>query len=612
MQLKDEMVIDALELTTDDIYTSLAANLSWRFLNIKFSIIDAKVATKLMALLRHKDNLLSLNFTICFTQINDEGYQVIAEALRSNSLTSASLEFSYNSPNGTGNGELALVNSLAENTTLKRLVIWEKFQIEIIRALTAALKKNSTIQEIDLFLSTGNEGATALSEALSINRSLQKFSLADPTLNDAGVIALANSLQNHPTVNSFSLPTLPNITSKGFQALLDHLISNTALKKLEMGVDLDEERAHMLKNFLFSNSVLQDLEISGQIINDQAIQAIAETLTQQAKVSTLILNKAQIQEEGGNALAQALLINTNLQALHLTGKTIISLSSLRSLTQALTSNKTLHTLNFDGASLGDEGIIEIANLLKVITPLRCLSLKETQMGEEGIKALTAAFYYHPPLCYLEVGDNVFHTTINKDIIEHFEQAATSLPWGFYVSGFNGTPRALFNKEDDILSRQEEMHHIMHKILRYCKRYDSEIKPENIVSLKEIKFLQNCVKYVPHFKDTYLTHWGLSEEDQVLLEKFLTQDWLAPSIAFTLMGIYQNWQEIDSQGYHNWFSTLPPDSVKIILAYLANDPQLLLKAPTATEMAIAAAGVCAIVEEATEVIGWGELPFGEEL
>jgi Ran GTPase-activating protein (RanGAP) involved in mRNA processing and transport len=612
---KKSLRIDIRELGTnsdcEEIYTTLAANTTAVELRISDRIgsqviINTEVVSKLIRAFQIKDNLQRLDFTN--VNFDNETLCMLADALKSNTLGIRGLGLSSiaRAGNNIEEGSVALAKAIAENTVLRSLSIneWD-FSIEAIISLAKALGKNTTLKELSFRLK--DEGIIAFAEALPVNRTLQEFNLLSSSSSDRVITNLIQSITQHLNIEQFG--SFVHLYSRigVLQTWLSSLLNNHTIKELSLIPDdeINEAGAQMIKTFLLSHSTLQSLRINCPSINNKTVEIIAEALQTSSTLTALSLQNVYIDSEGGEALARALMVNTALQVLSLRYGAL-TLSALQPLLQALKSNTTLHTLDFCKMPLGDEEICKIADLIKVSTSLRSLNLEYTHISTVGIEALTEALQYNHPLCALNIRSNLMSpTVVIQHAIDKFTVAANALPWAYYVSGFT------CSYKDYVISRQAQTLELFKRIVRYQKEKQGHF------SLKELEFAQRCLKYIPRLLEDHFRRGEVSEEDQVLIEDFLKQDFHDPLLAFKVMGVYQDWRK-----EANMFTFLPEvNTTQRILEYLTNEPRPLpLLEVSANAMAIGAAGVCGGVEEASvidealaiDVAAWQSLPFGEEM
>lgn len=182
------------------------------------------------------------------------------------------------------------------------------------------------------------------------------------------------------------------ISNEACSLLAQSLTQNSTLQRLSIAYNgLRDTSAASLLTSLKHNNGLTELNIAGNMLSEESSQALADLLTDSSSLSTLTnLNLAQnifIGTEGASIIASALAIDTKITHLNLSEMKLSSVVSAL-LADSLASNSTLLRLNLTkNSSLGDDGAIHMANLLRVNKTLQHLNLSGTRIGQKGADAL---------------------------------------------------------------------------------------------------------------------------------------------------------------------------------------------------------------------------------
>ena len=178
---------------------------------------------------------------------------------------------------------------------------------------------------------------------------------------------------------------------------------------LEMALDVIEECKTCSKNlytklaYTFGKSL--DLrEIRMYFASHTHIAALSQALTVNTSLTTLNLSGHSIGDEGATSLSQALAVNTSLTTLDLSEKSI-GAEVATSLSQALAVNTTLTTLNLSGNSIGAEGATSLSQALAVNTTLTTLNLSGNSIGAEGATSLSQVLAVNTSLTNLSLSFN---------------------------------------------------------------------------------------------------------------------------------------------------------------------------------------------------------------
>eukprot|EP00981_Chlorochromonas_danica_P007618 scaffold1829_cov194-Ochromonas_danica.AAC.7 len=230
----------------------------------------------------------------------------------------------------------------------------------------------------------GAAGAMALSEVLQTNTAVTDLDMAGNRIGDKGAAALANALSTNSTLSQLILNG-NEIGFKGVEALMEALRVNDSLRRLELINNMiDGEATRALSKGLKTNHCLVDL--------DNCVGAAPE------------------------ALSEALTLNTSLTSLNLRNNLIDAEGALR-LSEALKVNASLLLLNLNSNKFGDEGGSALAEALKVNRTLmvlrsssysRCVDDKLHLEGTKVAATIRLQYITLPLMCAM---DRVAHNKL---------------------------------------------------------------------------------------------------------------------------------------------------------------------------------------------------------
>lgn len=131
---------------------------------------------------------------------------------------------------------------------------------EILELLIPQLLKISTIKYINIESTTVTKDfILSLSFQFS---SLEGLAITDSSINDEGVVALAQTLENNETITGLYLENNPDITSVSAQSLAKLLRANNTLSTLSLtDTSIDTDGAMALAESLRANKTLSILKL---------------------------------------------------------------------------------------------------------------------------------------------------------------------------------------------------------------------------------------------------------------------------------------------------------------------------------------------------------------
>jgi Ran GTPase-activating protein (RanGAP) involved in mRNA processing and transport len=522
------------------------------------------------------------------------------------------------------NGAALLARALGTNTTLRKISFnQDEIGDEGMGAIARAVMDNTTLESLSFsHTQAGDEGVTSLALMLSHNHTLTSLAITSGVEED-GAIALAKALEINTTLKHLYLPG-NFINANGARALVKALEANTVLQTLSLsmldrgeatlrfmkgiarmhlktldleGNILEEEAMQEFANSLTVNTTLRTLDLSFDndrgdrgYINDKSITVLAGALNKTI-VSAVHLSHNEIKDEGATALAQLLKTNQTLKYFSI-AENMITAKGGKVIAEALKCNSTLHTLYFDHNPLGDEGMGAIAEALKKNHTLRVVNLAGTQVTGVGVESLIKGVFSNVSLCSLDLRHTVFfdNTILRK-----------------LIAGVDGHPclfEVKFHDErgwDSRYLRDIEVYTTVRKVLHYHHT------KEGILDLRKMATIRVLLDHFLKFQTRFLSEeWGISSQDQGILKDFLKQQ-LDAYQAMRWMGICKNWRLKGDENQEATIGKLPRDTVNIIMDKLAHDGDrpLIKEVEREIQQEIE-------LRLTQELEGWQSLPYSEEI
>ena len=212
-------------------------------------------------------------------------------------------------------------------------------------AVANALQDSHTLHRLDLSSnSISDDGAVALAEALHHNSTLTWLDLSDNSISDDGAVALAQAL-NHNSNRYIYLHLSDNSISDDGAGALAHALHRTHIIELLLpNNSISDDGAVALAEALHHDSTLIWLDLSNNRINDAGARALAQALHHNSTLKGLELSNNSISDAGAVAMAQALHHNSTISKLDLLGNDGIGGESTHQLVQVLTVNKSIRVI----------------------------------------------------------------------------------------------------------------------------------------------------------------------------------------------------------------------------------------------------------------------------
>jgi len=277
------------------------------------------------------------------------------------------------------------------------------------RQVTEALFDNTFVKS--LLLGTdgiGDSGAAAVASLVRQNNSLEIVYLGCNYITSVGVQEIAAALADNESVTGLWLKRNP-VGVKGAAAIARLVRSNKRIKLLDLvNTNIGKRGLRELIDALADDDCqVSRVYLSGNGFDADDARAIADLLRTNSSLTNLLISVNQIGDDGVLAIAEALRENHTLQELGLASNGI-SIRGVSELLRVVAGHDSVNNLDLGyspstkvlGAmanSLGDDGGIAVAKMLKQNNRLRRLNLTLTGIGEIGRSALAVAIENHPSI-----------------------------------------------------------------------------------------------------------------------------------------------------------------------------------------------------------------------
>ena len=248
----------------------------------------------------------------------------------------------------------SLVNLLKDNSVVEGLS-WSGCNELAVKAIEEILKSNTTLKTFHIICgdSVNVEGLNKILVSVNNNNTLKCLNLEGFDFVGGGAECLSNFLNLNSTL--LHLCVCGEFDLTGMQMISESLKSNSTLTYLEIvnsGMKCCE--IEMLFEALKSNGTLQSLSLYDNSqdnddidIEDDGADKIAEFLMTNTTLTHLNLSNCNINDDQAKKIAEGLNLNSTLYSLNLSFNTITVVGE-QFLFDALKSNSTLIELNLSG------------------------------------------------------------------------------------------------------------------------------------------------------------------------------------------------------------------------------------------------------------------------
>ncbi|XP_072133528.1 uncharacterized protein [Mobula birostris] len=325
--------------------------------------------------------------------LTDSGAEDLASALRTNpSLTELNL-----GANKLGDSGMKLVSAALRNTECKIQKLW-LMDVGLTDSAAGDFVSALSTKTSLMVLSLNNNklrdsGVKLVSAALMKSRcKLQELGLRDVGLTDSGAGDLASALRTNPSLTELNLND--NLLGDSGVKLLSAALGNPEckLQKLQLdNIGLTDSGAKDLASALSTNPSLTELNLSVNKLGDSGVKLVSEALRNpECKIQKLGLRDVGLTDSGAGDLASALRTNPSLTELNLNDNQLGD-SGVKLLSAALGNPECkLQKLQLDNIGLTDSGAKDLASALSTNPSLTELNLSVNKLGDSGVKLVSAA------------------------------------------------------------------------------------------------------------------------------------------------------------------------------------------------------------------------------
>eukprot|EP01124_Arcella_intermedia_P021116 TRINITY_DN2895_c1_g1_i2.p1 TRINITY_DN2895_c1_g1~~TRINITY_DN2895_c1_g1_i2.p1 ORF type:complete len:1623 (+),score=417.01 TRINITY_DN2895_c1_g1_i2:500-4870(+) len=372
-----------------------------------------------------KSNSTVTSLSLKNNDIGNEGIHFISEILKSNStITSINLQ-----NNKVGNeGAQFISECLSSNSTITSVNFeGNHMELGIMNFLNCLLNKQSTLD-----LSRNKIGCTAIqfiTKYLSSNSTITKINLAENQIGNEGIPFISLCLRSNSTLTSLDLRK-NGIGNSGLHSLLDFLRSNTTINSLDLtGNEIEEGIATFIHFLIRKDSTVDLSKIHNKSIGIEGVRFISDSLTSNSSITSLNLSKVSIGNEL-HLILESLKHNKAITTIDLTGMgQKISDKDAILISECLRFNSTIKSILLPNNNIGPSGIKCITESLKSNSTVTEIDLEWNRISDpkssspDGAKWISDCLKFNSKISTILLGSN----SIDLKGIEHILESLKSNP-----------------------------------------------------------------------------------------------------------------------------------------------------------------------------------------
>jgi Leucine-rich repeat (LRR) protein len=284
------------------------------------------------------------------------------------------------------------IETIGQSNSVKELELTCPDLTTASKSLEKMLPRTKTLQSLIVYLERQGhleEAATdAIASGFTKNATLREIIMVD--WHETSLIRVLTALQDHPVLETLQVEGISSLA--GINALLGS--KKSQLKQLiiarfngSIGEQIVGFESFMLE--MGRNTTILKMAIAHVRLRRDSIQQLKEMLRRNTVLQDLDLTGDAIGSTGFAEIASALYRNTSIQSLDVSSNGLDDLASANVLRELLRRNKTITRLSVDRNSFGNNiaAVRCIADGLRTNTTLQVLVLSSCNLIDRGLSIL---------------------------------------------------------------------------------------------------------------------------------------------------------------------------------------------------------------------------------
>ncbi|XP_059815319.1 NACHT, LRR and PYD domains-containing protein 14-like [Hypanus sabinus] len=324
--------------------------------------------------------------------------------------------------NELGDSGVKLVSVALRNPECKIQILW-LWDVGLtdsgVEDFASALSTNPSLTELDMSENKlGDSGVKLVSVALrNPECKIQKLGLIDVGLTDSGADDLASALSTNPSLTELNLSG--NKLGDSGVKLVSAALRNPECKIQRLwliDVGLTDSGVEDLASALSTNTSLMELDMSENELGDAGVKIVSAALRNpECKIQKLRLTRVSLTDSGAEDLVSTLSTNPSLTELNLSGNELGD-SGVKLVSAALRNPECkIQKLQLDKVGLTDSGAEDLVSTLSTNPSLTVLNLGLNSLTDRSVPALYRLILTLPNLEWICLGSNQFSEIGGKEL-----------------------------------------------------------------------------------------------------------------------------------------------------------------------------------------------------
>ena len=287
-----------------------------------------------------------------------------------------------------------------------------------ITEIISAINPISTLTSLCIIGSNLNgEAGDVIANVLVHNIKLRKVNFSRCSLQESSAVKIAKALMNISTLTVLNV-CYNEIMEKAVDYFSIVVSSNIELQEIDLSNNSFKTQSVIkVVKALTTLSTLTSLNFSNNNLNGEAVDCIADILSNNSKLETVDLSGCNLQTVGAIKIAKALrIISSTLSVLNIAHNNITK-KAASDIATLLTCTTKLQELYIAGNSFQTFGVVKIANALLNITTLTVLDIGYNNICDNVADSVAAVLSHNINLKKFYVNGNNLQATFVIKAVE---------------------------------------------------------------------------------------------------------------------------------------------------------------------------------------------------
>ena len=280
-----------------------------------------------------------------------------------------------------------------------------------IQLLIAAMAKVKTLKVLDFSDNKLSFSYLDLSSVISANRHLEHLNFSCCGLTE-------NTLKSLFKDNTVSLKVLnlsANTVNNSVTDLMTTMIgdaNNISLSNCNL------QEIGMIKLISNVKHSLEHLDISSNVLSDEAANSVADLIFRSSKLEHLNLANCKIHEEGFSAIVKAITECAGLKHIDLKSDKIVDITMTDDIGKIIEKNHSLNHLCLSDCVFHEDKMSKVANAVSKLKSLNCLDISLNVMTPAVVSTLEKGETFNDwfPVTYLNLSGCQWHGNAFSNIL----------------------------------------------------------------------------------------------------------------------------------------------------------------------------------------------------